>query len=281
MCRRHMTLSASLLLAAAACGDDSNGPNGPAARNDIGEMARDEVEAALDALTLPTTLAPLNVGGPPCVTPSAPADTDGDGIPEDATYLFTAPPCRYPGVRGAALDIVGQLRVQDPSATAGFGYAGSLTALRYSFNPDDADDPDYSVTRNGTRALDGTTAGLQLATDLQVVRTFPGQPDGQIEELWTVAFTPEGQLQINLPLPNGTLQISGAMNWTRGEESFPIEVTTAEALHFDTACEEVQRFDAGELRLTSDFGGEPGYIRLRWDRCGAEPAVDFVGAEQE
>jgi hypothetical protein len=277
MRRTYMSFPA-LLLALAACGDDATGPGGPTARNDIGEMARDEVEAALDGLTLPTTLAPLNVGGAPCTTPSAGTDTDGDGIPEDATYLFTAPPCRYPGVRGATLDIIGQLRVQDPTATATFGYAGSLTALRYTFNPDDADDPDYSVTRNGTRTLDGTTAGLQLATDLQVVRTFPGQPDGAIEELWSVAFTPEGQLQINLPLPDGTLDIAGTMNWTRGTESFPIEVATAEAIHFDSTCEEVQRFDGGELRLTSDFGGQPGYIRLRWEACGAEPAIDFVAA---
>jgi len=25
-----------------------------------------------------------------------------------------------------------------------------------------------------------------------------------------------------------------------------------------------------------DFGGQPGYIRLRWDRCGGDPAFDFV-----
>ena len=118
MCRRDIRFTAAILLLAlaTACGDDSTGPDGPTARNDIGEMARDEVEAALDALTLPTSLAPLNVGGPPCAAPSVPTDDDGDGIPNDATYLFTAPPCRYSGVRGSTLDIVGQLRVQDPTA---------------------------------------------------------------------------------------------------------------------------------------------------------------------
>ncbi len=280
MCRRDILFARILFFAlATACGDDSTGPDGPTARNDIGEMARDEVEAALDALTLPTSLAPLNVGGPPCAAPSVPTDDDGDGIPNDATYLFTAPPCRYSDVRGSTLDIVGQLRVQDPTATASFGYEGTLTALRNTFTPDDEDDPDYSVTRNGSRSLSGTTAGLQLETDLQVVRTFPGQPDGMIEELWTVGFTPEAQLQINQPLPDGTLTVSGTMNWTRGAESFPIEAATATALHFDGDCAEVQRFDGGELRLNGDFGDEPGYIRLRWEECGVEPAMDFVAAE--
>ena len=281
MCRRDIRFTAASLLVAlaTACGDDSTGPDGPTARNDIGEMARDEVEAALDALTLQTLLAPLNVGGPPCVTSSTPADDDGDGIPNDATYLFTAPPCSYSDVRGSTLEIVGQLRVQDPTATASFGYAGTLTALRYTLRPDDDDDPDYTLSRNGSTALAGTTAGLQLATDLQVVRTFPGQPDGGIEELWAVNFTPEAQLQINQPLPDGTLEISGTMNWTRGAESFPIEVATQTALHFDADCAEVQRFDGGELRLNSDFGGEPGSIRLRWSECGVEPDIDFVAAE--
>ncbi len=85
----------------------------------------------------PSRLArPLNVGGPPCVAPSVATDDDGDGIPNDATYLFTAPPCRYSGVRGSTLDIVGQLRVQDPSHDR-FGYAGTLTTLRHTLIPDD------------------------------------------------------------------------------------------------------------------------------------------------
>ncbi len=44
---RGVVLEATLALAlVTACGDDSTGPDGPTARYDIGEMARDEVEAA-------------------------------------------------------------------------------------------------------------------------------------------------------------------------------------------------------------------------------------------
>jgi hypothetical protein len=45
-------------------------------------------------------------------------------------------------------------------------------------------------------------------------------------------------------------------------------------------CADVQGFDGGELRLNGDFGDEPGYIRIRWEEWGVEPAMDFVGAEE-
>lgn len=79
-------------------------PNG--ASDDIGATARDEVEAAVSALTLPSSVDPLGTAqaptaySPGCVTPSTPADSDGDGVPDDAIYLFTAPPADSPA--GAA-----------------------------------------------------------------------------------------------------------------------------------------------------------------------------------
>ena len=171
-------------LMTAACSDSlSTGnailPNGAA--DDIGATARDEVEAAVSALTLPSSVDPLGTAqaptaySPGCVTPSTPADSDGDGVPDDAIYLFTAPPCRFTGWRGGTLDIVGQLRVQDPApAQAGFGYEGTLTGLRTRFTTAD-NKIIYDVTRNGTRVLSGSVSSLLLSTDLQVIRTFAGQ----------------------------------------------------------------------------------------------------------
>ena len=137
-------LGAAILTAliTTACGDSlSTGndvlPNGAA--DDIGATARDEVEAAVSALTLPSSVDPLGTAqaptaySPGCVTPSTPADSDGDGVPDDAIYLFTAPPCRFTGWRGGTLDIVGQLRVQDPGPRSG--------RLRVRGHPDRASHP--------------------------------------------------------------------------------------------------------------------------------------------
>ena len=273
---RLAALAALAILA--ACGDSTDPDAGPAAGQDIGAMARDEVEAGLDALTVPTSLAPLGTAGPGCGSASSTTDTDGDGVPDDATITYTAPPCRFTGIRGSTLDVVGQLRLQDPApSAAGFGYEATVTALRFTLTGDDSDDPSYSVTRNGFRSLSGTTAGLQLVSTLQVVRTFPGQPDGAIDQQWTIVFEPEAPLQINQPLPSGTLDVSGTLGWTRGTESLDLTVTTPAPLHYDSDCSDTpQRIDGGEMQVAGTFDGTPGYVRLRWSECGRDPEIRFV-----
>ena len=276
----------ALALAAllAACGD-SNGPDGgplpDGVAGAIGVTVRDEVEASLDALTLPTQLEPLGSElEESCAAPSDAAETDGDGIPDAATYIFTAPPCRFPDIRGTTLDVVGQLQVEDPAPDdAGFGYNATLVSLRAGFTGEDADHS-YEVTRNGTRTLGGSTAGLRLVTDLQLLRTFPGVSDAAVEQAWSVDFAPEASLQINRPLPAGSLDLSGTLSWSRGSaESYVLTVTTPTPLHFDPGCEGPQRFDAGELHAAGTFGDVEGYVRLRWGDCGDEPAIDFVEVE--
>ncbi len=145
--RSRLMVIALSTLATIACNDSLDTgnaalPNG--ANDDLGATARDEVEASLSALTLSSSLDPLGTAqaptayAPPCVTPTTPADSDGDGVPDDAVYLFVAPPCRFTGWRGGTLDLTGQLRVQDPAPSqAGFGYDGTLTGLRTRFTTGD------------------------------------------------------------------------------------------------------------------------------------------------
>src|SRR6185503_4747948 len=178
----HLFLLAGLALLA-ACGDSGGPDSGPLpndATDAVGLTLRDEVEASLDALTVPTQLAPYGVVvDQPCAAPSDPEDTDGDGVPTSAEYIITAPPCRFEDIRNSTLDMVGRLQIADPepgAGGAGFDYNGTLVNLRSSFRGKDADHS-YSVTRNGTRVLTGSTAGLELATDLQLLRTFPGLSD--------------------------------------------------------------------------------------------------------
>ena len=182
------------LLTVAACGDDVSTGNSAVPNEtagDVGATARDEVEAALSAMTLASSIDPLGTAqaptaySPPCVSPSTPADSDGDGVPDDAVYIFTAPPCRFTGWRGGTLDVVGQLRIQDPDPThAGFGYDATLTGLRTRFTTGE-NNVIYDVTRNGTRVLSGSVSSLSLNTDLQLIRTFAGKPDAAVDQLWT------------------------------------------------------------------------------------------------
>jgi hypothetical protein len=278
--------SALTVFAAAGCGDtlDINRPNEELA-TDIGATTRDEVEAAVSALTPGSTLSPIgttqSAGAAAlvvaaCVTPSSTADADGDGVPDDATFLFTAPPCRFTGWRGGTLDIVGQLRVRDPApSNAGFGYEATITGLRSRFTSANSE-VIYDVTRNGTRTLSGSVAGLLLTAQLQVVRTFAGHPDAAIDKQWAVNYTPATPLQINGTLPIGSLDIAGTLHWSRGAENLSLVVTTPASLHYNADCTDtVQRIDGGELRLAGTFDGTDGYIRVRWSECGKEPSFDF------
>ena len=282
MRRRTHLLVLVLAGLAAACGDSSSPDTGPLpddATDAVGLTIRDEVEASLDALTVPTQLAPYGVSVDQlCAEPSDPEDTDGDGVPNSAEYILTAPPCRFEDIRNATLDMVGRLQIEDPvpgAGGAGFAYNGTQVNLRSSFRGKDADHS-YSVTRNGTRVLTGTTAGLALTTDLQLLRTFPGLSDAAVDVQWSVAFDPDTPLQINHVLPAGALDVTGTMDWLRGTESFALTVSTAEPLHFDASCEAAQRFDAGEIHAAGTFGDLTGYVRVRWGGCGDEPSIDFV-----
>lgn len=283
---RHILAAGALALALGACGDSTDPDDDPLPDNAataVGLTVRDNVEASLDAFFPSRLLQPFSTGpaNDPCVTPSSATDTDGDGVPDDASYTFTAPPCRYTEVRGFTLDVVGQLRIVDPVPdTAGFGANIALTDLRFSLSAEDSD-LDYDVRRNGIMSLTGSPAGLELVTDLQVQRSFTGLSDALAEHRWTVGFDPETTLQINLPLPNGSVTVAGTVGWSRGEnENFELTITTVTPLHYDASCEATgQRFDDGELRVSGTFGETPGSVRIVWEDCGDDPGIEFVAEE--
>ena len=277
-------------LSICACDNSlSTGNAGPgdAVTGDIGATARDEVEAALNALTLPSSIDPIGTSqsptgfpSPGCVSPSTPTDSDGDGVPDDAIFQFTAPPCRFTGWRGGTLDIVGQLRIQDPTPTsAGFGYEAALTRLRTRFITGE-DKLIYDVERNGTRVLSGSVSSLVLSTDLQTTRSFSGKPDAAIDQQWTLTYTPATSLQINAPVPTGTLTLAGTFNWTRGDENYDLTVTTPAQLHYNADCTDtVQRIDGGEMQLAGKFGDLNGSVRVRWNACGREPSFTWFSSD--
>jgi hypothetical protein len=294
MSRARLGLTLVALLTTASvygCGNDLLSGVGPVDEltTDLGETLRDEVEAALSSLTLGSSLDPIgttqappdaaSVVAVPCVNPSSPTDSDGDGVPDDATYVFTAPPCRFTGWRGGTFDIVGSLRIQDPSATLGFGYEATLTGLRSRFTSADSK-VIYDVTRNGTRTLSGSVSGLTLTAELQLIRTFAGHPDAAVDKQWSLNFTPATQLQINTPLPSGSLDIAGTIDWTRGPEHLVLTVTTPTPLEYDAGCTDtVQRIRAGEMTATGTFGEAEGLVRIRWRGCASEPEFSFESTE--
>ena len=268
-----------------ACGDSTDPDEDPLPDNAataVGLTVRDNVEASFDAFYPGRLLQPLSTGAvqAPCVTGSSSVDTDGDGVPDDASYTFTAPPCRYTDVRGFTLDVVGQLRMVDPApGTAGFGAVLDFTNFRFSLTADDAN-RNYSVTRNGRMTLTGSATGLELSSEMQILRTFSGLSDAAVEHVWTVGFVPETTLQINQPLPSGSVTLAGTVNWSRGDETFELTLTTVTPLHYNAACGDTgQRFDDGEHAVSGTFSETPGTVRIMWGDCGDDPNIEFVAEE--
>jgi hypothetical protein len=139
----------------------------------------------------------------------------------------------------------------------------------------------YDVTRNGTRTLSGSISQLVLSADLQLIRTFAGKPDAAVDQQWTTTYTPTTPLQINTPIPSGTLDVAGTMDWTRGTEHYVLTATTPTVLHYNADCgDTVQRIDAGEMDLAGTFtdanGNDMnGRVQIRWNACGNEPEFGF------
>jgi hypothetical protein len=278
----HLALALSALTTAACNNGSLTTPGaGDELTGDIGATLRDEVEATAGALTLSSSLTPIGTtrtpaNPAPCVVSSTPDDSDGDGVPNDGTFVFTAPPCKFEGWRGGTLELVGQLTMQDPTpSNAGFGYDAVISDLRSRYT-NAAKDTIYDVTRNGPRTLSGSVTGLLLTSDLTLKRSFVGKVDANIQEQWTVNYTPGTPLQINGPLNSGTLDISGTLNWNRANEELALVVTTPTPLEYDASCTDtVQRIKNGELRAAGTFADLDGYIRVRWTGCGQEPSIGF------
>ncbi len=270
-----------MLLALTACSDSTN-PSAttvPAAEvSDIGAAEGDEVEQAVGALMTPAAqglVAPTAPAG--CATVDDETDTDGDLVPDAATYTFALPACSFTGFRGGTLDITGAITLSDPTPNApGLAVTATLADLTFEFTNPDATRT-YTAVRNGTRMLTGNAQGASLSNQVTVVRSVPGRADATIGHNLLLSFTPEAgeSLVFGEPLPNGTFSRSGTFTWSRGTTSRTFTVTTVSPLVWDASCTTDRKIASGETHATL---GEGSYIRTVWAGCGIDPARSFVPA---
>ncbi len=287
--RRRLAAAAALTMLA-ACGDAA-GPLEDRQVELLGTALRDEVETSVGALTprgvllpfserrVPTgaALAPL----PLCATvaPSV-ASSDDDIVPDSAVFTFTVPPCSYDDVRDGRVEVSGVVEIVDPRPDAtGFEYVATLDDLAYRYVSSNLEG-NYTVLRNGTRWLDGGPAALTLNVSLQILRAL-ADLDADVAQNWTATFTPAAgtSLVVGQPLPDGTINIEGTVDWSRLGEAFSLAVSTPTPLEYDSDCTDTpQRVRAGELRGAGTFEGQDGSVQLVWRDCGDEPEIRFVAA---
>jgi len=300
MHKRHLGWMGLAALGLAACSGTPTTPGttsttGPTASQmtEIGLASSDELDASLSALTITDQLSPIGFAPvtpmmssrdhmgpdrlPSCATidPNPPVDTDGDGIPDDATITFD---CSFTMHNGGTFSHTGDFRIQDTNPDNAFDMTQTLTNLAWSYT-DPTGVLTFGATRNGTRSRSGTANGASLSEDLTIVRTRPSHPDATIHKAGTVTFTPaEGStLAMHMPLPSGTFTFDGSQTWDRGDEHWSFTVTTVTPLAYNAGCTLThQRIEAGQLRFDATVNGHTGYLLLTWTSCGMPPSREWV-----
>lgn len=281
-----MTRTAKLVTLAAllaACGEVTGGTGGigPSAGQalELTLALEDEVESATAALTV-ARLGTPPVWTPPagCPTVQGSADADGDGILDDATLTFTAPPCEVAFRRGA-LEVTGVIEILDPNFANNQGFNLTYDDLTWAY-VDSIGDRDYAATRNGTRSRLGSSNAATLTTDVTIVRQRPNRANTTVTLDLTHSFTAAtpGTLLVGQPIPSGSLSIAGTARWQRSTEDWSLTVATPVPLVYDATCGASPRLTAGALTLTGTISGQSGVLRFTWSQCGVEPVRSWTPA---
>lgn len=268
------------MLLLAACGEVSGsvgGGLGPTASQalELSLAVTDEVESAAAGLVL--------FGSPPgwslpagCPVAVISGDTDSDGIPDDASFTYTAPPCIAPFRRGS-IALTGLLEVEDTDLGAAGAWRLTYDDLRWSY--EDSTGPlDYAAIRNGTRTRTGTTTTAQVVTDVEIVRSRPNRTDATVDWAGTTTFTAKtaGTLIPGNPPPDGDITVTGTLSWHRSTEHWTLTVATPTPLVYDKDCVATPRIVGGQLTLTGTIAGEDGVLLLTWNECGVRPVATWI-----
>jgi hypothetical protein len=277
-----------ILAVLGGCGDAA-GPLDDRQVELLGTALRDEVETTVAGFTPIGVLLPFSERRVPAGVALAPlplcasvspsdASSDGDVVPDSAVFAFTVPPCRYDDVRDGRVEVSGFVELVDPvPGVTGFDYVATLVDLAYRYVSAELEG-NYTVLWNGTRRLAGGASALSLNVNLQSLRAL-ADFDANVLTNWIAGFTPAAGAAPDQPLPDGTIQIDGTLEWSRSGESFALTVTTPTPLVYDSDCTDTpQRVRDGELRAAGTFEGQEGHVRLVWKDCGDEPEIRFVAA---
>jgi hypothetical protein len=283
MPRARPTALAPFLLLLLGCGEvvSGGGGGGPSVgqRYELMLAAQDEIEASSNAFTVAGIGLPPGVTLPVgCSDTSSTADADGDGVPTNATFTFTNPPCSITGVRGGTLGLTGSIQVQDASSGNNTAWSTTLTDLAW-LATDSGAIRSYTATRNGTRARGiGTGGKATLITAVTTIQDRPNVVDATVDVQLTTSFTTTVGSTLTpdqLP-PSGTLILAGTLRWRRSTEDWQLDVGTITPLVYDSTCAGPQRIKAGELALSGTVHNQDGTLSLVWSACGTDPARSWT-----
>lgn len=290
-------LTATLVLAACGGGTDENPSLDTQTANAVGVTLAAQVAGAPTSFTA-TGVSSGSVGGgffgvraqglarwaAPSLAPNLvsrtcspsvddPTDTDGDGVPDDATFTFSQANCTT-----GNFYITGLINISD--VTAAVGYDATFTNFLAYISSQNGDF--FSIKVNGTHGVAGTpTTGILSENLVTAVNGKSGTQtlSGSLSNNWTLQFdAAQGQnIVMDDVLPDGDFTIQGNFTYNINGQRFAFSVRTESALVFDSTCVLANPFSSGELR--AHLGGPNGtvFVKVTYNGCGVDPTVVLIG----
>ena len=274
-----LTLAATL----AACNPGLPQASNPSAAevSATADAMTDELVSSSSQVTLENSINSLSFGEssqsnlrakPACVTitPSPLVDTDGDGVPDTATYTFD---CSKTGMFFSSSK-TGTLTVNDPSSVAGvwgFDSDANLTESRTNLTTGKT----VTEVRKGSRSPRKTADQVVQSHNITVTRSVTDQPTATITNLWNYTFnaTTAGSIVMGQPLPAGTASLAGNWSFSRDAKTRTYSVTTISPLQYDPSCVEPLKIVAGKIRGTLVNNSGEGFIEITYNACGTAPTI--------
>lgn len=170
-------------------------------------------------------------------------DTDADGIPDDATVTYSVANCTvYDSATGDGYLGRGSYRVRDTNDNL-YGFRMEMTDISvrdFDGASGISNDSRFTITETARTTSNGGTYHLVLDG-----ASSSGGPDFFSAQAFrwdiTESFVPIGTIPTGGPLPDGTLSMSGTVDFTILENDAParvvMQIVTQTPMTYDNGCE--------------------------------------------
>jgi hypothetical protein len=270
----------AIALAAGACDTNLGEPQNAALdqfeAEALAQVMADDIAGLPEAAVYDASLSPPMLAAregsaaPECFTrsPEPPTNSDTDPVPDSVRLTYAG--CTH-ARSDFTVEINGIVDIFDLNPTvADHSIKWVLTDFTRDVTRVSTGATRTSV-ENGTRIVAATSSVLEhQLIDFTTAVTFPDGGTALHEKDWATTFTAdvEGSIQRRSPLPNGEWVIAGTSTWTYGERSSSLNVSTAEPLHYNAACDVRPKFDAGTLVIVRTRGDRTATVTITYTACG-------------
>lgn len=283
---RLTALAGLMAFAAVGCSSGNSSPSTPALSDiladSLGEAIVSDINVSTAGATTTGASATFNASAgaelagpalsPPTCTvtrsPSSPTNSDGDPVPDSVRISFTGCVIVFPGESDT---LVGTIDYIDPTPTV------TDRAIKRVFT-------DYgwvmvrtvsgrvrSILVSGTRmAIRDSSTITQTDSNMTTTFTYANGNSATHDRTWSFLFTADTANTIgpDSALPAGTWTVNGNSTWTHGSRTFDLALSTPTPLHFDPACTNEPRLDAGVTRIVVTRSGGTSTVTIQFTGCG-------------